>query len=90
MACVTMTVELNMITNHVNRHKYLDWPNGIAWRLLAELRKWAQTSDLRAMLELRAEFHKVHVERKDNPEVTSSILSAINNKYDNSGLSVDD
>ena len=42
------------------------------------------------MLELRAELSKVKMKRKDNPEVLSSVLSAIKNKYEDTGVSNDE
>ena len=41
------------------------------------------------MLELRAKLSNVRMKRKDDPEVQSSALSAIKNKYEGAGVSVD-
>ena len=37
IAYITMAFE----TNHVNKHKYYDWSNQLAWRFLEDLKKCA-------------------------------------------------
>ena len=64
MAYITMVFETNATMNHVNKHKSADWPNELAGKLLKELTKWTQPSDLVAILEMRAELSKVRMKRK--------------------------
>ena len=49
IAYVTMAFEVNTTTIHVNKCKSAYWPNGLAAKLLEELRKRAQPSDLTAV-----------------------------------------
>ena len=42
------------------------------------------------MLELRAYLSKARMKQKDDPEVLSSVLSAIKNKSDDAGVSVNE
>ena len=42
-----------------------------------------------AMLELRAELSNLHMKKNNNLEVLCSTLSAIKNKYEDAGVSVD-
>ena len=69
---------------------FFNWPNGLAWELLEELRRWKITSDSKGMIEMRVEFSKAKMKRKDDPEVLSSVLSAIKSKCKDAGVSVDE
>ena len=69
--------------------KVTDWPNELAGKLLEELRKWVQASDLTAMSELKAELSKVRKKRKNDPEALSSALNAIKNKHEGTGVLAD-
>ena len=61
----------------------------MGWHVLLEkLRKWTQPLDLTATLELRDELSKVR--KKDDPEVLSNALSAIENECELAGVSVDE
>ena len=71
---------MNTAVNYVNDCKSIDWPNGLERKMLEELWKWTQPSDLTAMFLLRAELSKARMKRKYDPELLSSALSAIENK----------
>ena len=76
MAYITMAFETNTNMNHVNKCRSSDLPHGLAWKLLEGLRKWAQSSDLAAMLELRGNLSNVRLKRKDYPDVLSRICGS--------------
>ena len=43
-----------------------------------------------SMLELRAELSNIRMKRKDDPDMLSSTLTAMKNKYEDHGISVDE
>ena len=85
-----LTFEMNATINHVNKSLSAFWLNGLAGKLLENLRKWTHSSGLTSLLELQAELSKVRKKRKEDPEVLSSVPSAIRNKYKCAGVSVDE
>ena len=89
MTKTTRAFKMNTSMNHVNKHKSVDCPNGLVGKLLEELRKWAQPSDLTAV---RAEnrIQQGKNEKKDDPKVVCSALSAIRSKYEDAGVLVDE
>ena len=80
MAYKTITFEAKTAMNHVNKYKSSNLPNRLAWKLLEELRKQAQPSDLSFKVELRSELNKLQIEKEDDPEVPRSALSENKNK----------
>ena len=51
MAYITMVFEIITAMNHMNKCKSALWSNRLAEKLIGELMKWAQPSDLTALLE---------------------------------------
>ena len=52
IAYITEAFETNTAINQVDKCKSSDWPNELEWKLLEELKKWVQPSNMMAMLEL--------------------------------------
>ena len=85
MECIIMAFELNEMMC-----KSSDCLYGLAWKLLEVLRKWAQQFDSTAIVLQQDEVRKVKRKRKGDQEVLSSALSAINKKYEDAGVLVDE
>ena len=74
--------------DNVSKCKPYDWPKGLAWRMLEEMRKWDQPSELMSMLDLRVDLSKVSL--KNDSKVLCSALNTMKNKYEDTGVSVDE
>ena len=90
ISCFTMAFTTEALIGLIYKAQEDIWPNGLAYKVVEELKALYRPKDKISRVELRARLNKVKMNDSDNPRVMFEQLAAIQNMFKSSELEVDE
>ena len=90
ISCFTMAFTTESLIGLIYKAQDDIWPNGLAYRVVDELKAMYRPKDRISRVELRARLNKVKMNQTENPKVLFEQVAAIQNMFKSSELTIDD
>jgi hypothetical protein len=81
MACLTMAFTTDAAMSVVFKAKTIEWPGGLAWKVMDLMRRKYRPQDLVTRAELRNKLNNLSMADGDDPKILFEEISTIENRY---------